>query len=201
MQNACALPRPTRPLSWWSCDSPNRSAFSITIIFAFGTFTPTSITVVDTSMLISPRTNSSITSSFSFAFIFPCIRPILNSGNIACNFSASISAFCKSLVSVSSINGHTTYACIPALTFFCKNAKMRFRILSPTAYVLTGFLPGGNSSITDISKSPYKISASVRGIGVADIISICGLFPFAASFALCSTPNLCCSSATTNARS
>ena len=39
------------------------------------------------------------------------------------------------------------------------------------------------------------------GIGVADIISICGLFPFAASFALCSTPNLCCSSATTNARS
>ena len=75
---------------------------------------------------LSAHKNSSITSSFSFAFIFPCIRPILNSGNIACNFSASISAFCKSLVSVSSISGHTTYACIPALTFFCKNAKMRF---------------------------------------------------------------------------
>ena len=35
--------------------------------------------------------------------------------------------------------------------------------------------------ITEISKSPYKIIARVRGIGVADITSTCGLLPLAAS--------------------
>jgi hypothetical protein len=30
-----------------------------------------------------------------------------------------------------------------------------------------GFRPGGNSSITEMSKSPYKLIAKVRGIGVA----------------------------------
>ena len=37
-----------------STDSPNRSAFSIIMVVALGTFTPTSITVVDTSIEASP---------------------------------------------------------------------------------------------------------------------------------------------------
>ena len=52
--DACA-PRPTRPRSWCSCDRPKRSACSISITDAFGTSTPTSTTVVETSIWISPR--------------------------------------------------------------------------------------------------------------------------------------------------
>ena len=55
--DACA-PRPTRPRSWCSCDRPNRSACSTTITVAFGTSTPTSTTVVETSTSNSPRANA-----------------------------------------------------------------------------------------------------------------------------------------------
>jgi len=68
----------------------------------------------------------------------------------------------------------------------------------PTANVSIFFLFGGSSSIIDISKSPYKIKASVRGIGVAVITNTSGFFPFSAILVLCFTPNLCCSSVTTN---
>ena len=37
--------------------------------------------------------------------------------------------------------------------------------------VCTGFLPGGSSSITDTSRSPYRVMARVRGLGVAVITS------------------------------
>ena len=52
-QYDCSAPRPTRPRSWWSCASPKRSASWTIITVAFGTSTPTSITVVAT------RTSSS----------------------------------------------------------------------------------------------------------------------------------------------
>ena len=47
-------PRPTRPRSWWSWETPKRSASSSTIAVALATSTPTSITVVATSTSISP---------------------------------------------------------------------------------------------------------------------------------------------------
>ncbi len=65
-------PRPTRPRSWCSCETPNRSASSTTIIVAFATSTPTSITVVDTSTSMSPAANARITSSLRSAAIRPC---------------------------------------------------------------------------------------------------------------------------------
>ena len=40
---------------------------------------------------------------------------------------------------------------------------------------------GGSSSSTDTSRSANSISASVRGIGVADMTSTCGAFPFSAT--------------------
>ena len=49
-----AEPRPTRPRSWCSCETPNRSASSTTIAVAFGTSTPTSTTVVATRTSTSP---------------------------------------------------------------------------------------------------------------------------------------------------
>ena len=49
-----ADPRPTRPRSWCSWETPNRSASMTTITVALGTSTPTSITVVATSTSTSP---------------------------------------------------------------------------------------------------------------------------------------------------
>ena len=50
---ACS-PRPTRPRSWCSWETPKRSAPSITITVALATSIPTSITVVATSTSVSP---------------------------------------------------------------------------------------------------------------------------------------------------
>ena len=53
-QDDWCAPRPTRPRSWCSWASPNRSACSTTITVAFGTSMPTSMTVVDTRTCTSP---------------------------------------------------------------------------------------------------------------------------------------------------
>ncbi len=75
-----------------------------------------------------------------------------------------------------------------------KSGAMR---LSYRCRVYIGFLPGGSSSITLTSRSPYIVMASVRGMGVAVMTRICGgLVLFAHSFALCATPKRCCSSMT-----
>ena len=50
----------------------------------------------------------------------------------------------------------------------------------------------------EISKSPYNIKANVLGIGVADIAIISGCCDLDAIVERCFTPNLCCSSVTTN---
>src|SRR5215211_1340603 len=71
MHSPGARPRPTRPLSWWSWDRPNRSASSISITVALGTSTPTSITVVETSTSTSPARKRSMVASFSLAGMSP----------------------------------------------------------------------------------------------------------------------------------
>ena len=61
------------------------------------------------------------------------------------------------------------------------------------------FLFDGFSVILEISISPYKDIIIVLGIGVADINKTSQFFPpFFAKSDLCFTPNLCCSSITTN---
>jgi len=74
-QVLAAVPRPTRPRSWCSCASPMRSAFSITMSVAFGTSTPTSITVVATSSWIRPALKASIAWSRAAAGMRPCTSP------------------------------------------------------------------------------------------------------------------------------
>ena len=90
------------------------------------------------------------------------------------------------------------YACLPSSMFFFIKLLTLSSIHFVTAYVSIFFLFGGSSSIIEISRSPYKIRANVLGIGVAVITNSSGLFPFATIFPLCLTPNLCCSSVTTN---
>ena len=48
------------------------------------------------------------------------------------------------------------------------------------------------------SRSPYSVSASERGMGVADISRMSGISPFALSALRCSTPKRCCSSIAAN---
>ncbi len=67
-----AEPRPTRPRSWWSCETPNRSASMMTMAVALGTLTPTSMTVVATSTSASPRAKRRMTASLSSGCILPC---------------------------------------------------------------------------------------------------------------------------------
>ena len=106
-------PLPTRPRSWCSCANPNLSADSIAIMQAFGTSTPTSITVVDTSRSISPRLNASITASFSEFFILPCISAVLTERFLLSSSNTDSAERTETSSSLSSIIGHTTYACIP----------------------------------------------------------------------------------------
>ena len=65
-------PRPIRPRSWWSWETPNRSASRITITVALGTSTPTSMTVVETRTCTSPWAKACIVRSFSSGGIRPC---------------------------------------------------------------------------------------------------------------------------------
>ena len=68
---------------------------------------------------------------------------------------------------------------------------------------MIGVLPGGNSSSTLTSKSPYTVIAAVRGMGVAVITNTSGIsdeLPFSRRAARCSTPKRCCSSITTTPR-
>ena len=54
--------------------------------------------------------------------------------------------------------------------------------------------------MTEISRSPYRISARVRGIGVADMTRMWGSCPFSARAERWATPKRCCSSAITRPR-
>ena len=82
----------TLPRSWCSWARPNRSACRMAIMVAFGMFIPTSTTVVQTRISMSPLLNCSITSCFLFGFILPCKVSIVRSGNMfvaSCLYSSS----------------------------------------------------------------------------------------------------------------
>ena len=121
-----------------------------------------------------------------------------NSRNI--KSAAYSSADATSSSSPSSTRGQTIYACLPCFTSLRIKSYTPPRIAEFRNTVFTGFLDGGSSSIIEMSRSPKMISPSVLGIGVALITSRCGLLPLPRSFALCATPNLCCSSVTASAR-
>ena len=148
-----------------------RSACSITIRLALGTSTPTSITVVATSTFRLPATNCAMISAFSAGFMRPCTKPMASWGSAACSSaSVSVAAFsCR--LSLSSISGHTQYACCPFWQVLSTKPSTSARRTLFTNLVLMGVRLGGNSSMVETSKSAKNVIASVRGMGVADIIS------------------------------
>ena len=84
--------RPTRPRSWWSWASPNRSAPSMTIIVAAGTSTPTSTTVVPTRTSSSPSRKRVISASRSAGLSRPWTIPTRSGSSSAASRTASVSA-------------------------------------------------------------------------------------------------------------
>ena len=91
-QNDSTVPRPTRPRSWWSWASPNRSAPSMTIIVAAGTSTPTSTTVVPTRTSSSPSRKRVISASRSAGLSRPWTIPTRSGSSSAASRTASLSA-------------------------------------------------------------------------------------------------------------
>ncbi len=69
-----------------------RSAFSITMRLAFGTSTPTSMTVVATSRSSLPALNDTMTASFFLPVMRPCTRPMRTSGRAEASTAAVSSA-------------------------------------------------------------------------------------------------------------
>lgn len=67
----------------------------------------------------------------------------------------------------------------------------RLALLLSLTLVSTGIRPTGISSMAECARSPWATRASVRGMGVAVIASMCGGgLLFIASAERCSTPNL-----------
>jgi hypothetical protein len=84
------------------------------IRLAFGTSTPTSITVVATSTSRRPVLNAVMTVSLRAPVMRPCTSPILSCGSAsASNAAVSSAAWCRTS-SDSSISGQTQYAWRPA---------------------------------------------------------------------------------------
>jgi hypothetical protein len=82
-------------------------ACSITIREAFGTSTPTSITVVLTNTPIWPLVNSAITAFFSGAVNLECSSPTDTPGSAALSWAWVSVALLRSSASLSSISGQT----------------------------------------------------------------------------------------------
>src|SRR5439155_1136629 len=80
------------------------------------------------------------------------------------------------------------------------NSYTFLRAASVRSAVFTAPRPGGRSRSSVTSRSPYSVSASERGIGVAVRSKTSGASPFSTRAARCSTPKRCCSSTTVRPR-
>ena len=197
-------PRPTRPRSWCSWAMPKRSASRITITVAFGTSTPTSMTVVATSTSSVAGAEGGHRRLLLGRRHPPVQQPEAQPGELAGRAAARTSPRPRP----------------PRASRSPRSAGTRRRPggpppprrappptppprQSPAAQRVTiGVRPGGSSSRTLTSRSPYTVIAAVRGIGVAVITSTSGTAApaFSRSAARCSTPKRCCSSTTTTPR-
>ena len=116
--------------------------------------------------------------------------------------ASALAAFACSF-SESETSGQTTNAWRPSRRRARMNSYAPARFSSPTTQVFTGRRPAGSSRIVVVSRSPYAVSESVRGIGVAVMCRTWGAAspgPLASSAARCATPKRCCSSTTQTAR-
>ncbi len=173
---------------------------------ALGISIPTSTTGVATSTSILPSAKPSRISFFSFAFSLPCKSPTLKSLNISLdNVSNSLTAaFTVVADSDSSMKGQIikTWFLFPfssfSSIFFLIHSYPDSLFSLGTSQVFTLTRPAGISSSMESARSPYNVKNTVLGIGVAVIVKKCGVPDLDLKTERCSTPNLCCSSITTN---
>ena len=168
------------------------SASSMNIVFALGMSTPDSMMVVANRMSASLRTNATIAFSSSPSPIWPWPMTTRASGHRNSN-----RAFTSSM---SKILLWTKYTCPPRFssryTAFLTSASSQ-RMMR----VSTGRRSGGGVSRLEISRMPSSAWWSVRGIGVALMVSTSTVARNCFSRSLCSTPNRCSSSMMTSPRS
>ena len=177
---------------------PKRSASSTTITVAFGTSTPTSMTVVATRTssvagperahhgLLLGRRHAPVQQAEPEAVQLAARQPLerlLRRGDLE-------------LLGLLDQRAHDVRLAARRRPRRAPPPTRPPRPHPPPSVVTIGVRPGGSSSRTLTSRSPYTVIAAVRGIGVAVITSTSGTAPPALSrrAARCSTPKRCCSS-------
>src|SRR6202051_1250614 len=106
--------------------------------------------------------------------IRPCTKATRKSGKTSRRNTSSSAIALVSAASDSSMAGATTKAWRPRATCLRTKSYASDLGLSRRTYASSGVRPGGISSITERSRSAYFVCASVRGIGVAVMCSVCG---------------------------
>ena len=183
---------------------------------ALGTSTPTSMTVVHTSTSISPARNAGHRGVLLVGGQPPVHEPQPQVGQLPGTqpgeqpFGGRRRCRPPCLVRCrrsrrSGAPPHRPGARAATSSMMRCQARSSHAGLSVTKITLLviGWRPRGSSRSVEVSRSPYTVSATVRGIGVAVITSRCGVTPagaLARNWSRCSTPNRCCSSTTTMPR-
>ena len=189
---ARSRPRPTRPRSWCSWDRPSRSERSTISVFAFEMSMPDSTIVVQTMTSDCFSQKPWITCSSWCSGIWPCATLTRASGTSWRIRAAAFSIVFTRLWTKKTWPSRSSSRRIAAVTWPSSYAPTK---------VSTGCRSSGGVAIVDISRMPVIDISSVRGIGVADIVSTSTAVRSCFSCSLCSTPNRCSSSTTTSPRS
>ena len=145
---------------------------------------PTSMTAVETSTSYSRSRKAAITRSFSAGRIRPCSRPTRTSGKTSVRSRSYSSVAALRLDLLRLLHQWADHERLPpAGTSSAHRLVLRAALASGRQRVPTDACrPGGSSSITETSRSPCRVSARLRGIGVAVITSSVGqLCPFSRS--------------------
>ena len=194
-------PRPTRPRSWCSWETPNRSASRITITVALGTSTPTSMTVVATSTSTSPAAKRRITRVLLVGR-HPAVQHL-----DAQPGQRPVGAARRATSSTAAAAGRAPRVAVLVEVAPVGLALVRLVVADPRAddvglvaarrpprgpaaqarssqcglvrqrarrWSAIGARPAGSSVSVEVSRSPKTVIATVRGIGVAVITSTCG---------------------------
>ena len=193
-----SLPRPTRPRSWCSWDNPYRSAFSMSIITALGTSTPTSTTVVATSTCRVPSEKAAMTCSFSEDFMRPWSMPTPVALQRPAAYLVPV-CFHRCHVTVVVFHQRANQIRLPPGVQVLADERKRPGTLVAADEERIDLLASGGELIQD-----RQIQVAVNhqrqraGMGVALITSRWGWSPFCARAARWATPKRCCSSVTTS---
>ena len=152
----------------------------------------------------APRANAAITCSFSALFSRPCSSPTRAAGSARAPLLRHLRGRAHVLELLRFLDQRVDDVGLAARA----RSRGAHRARPPRAArrpargaSRSGVRPGGRSSTTERSRSPYAVSASERGIGVAVSTSTSASPPpLRARSSRCSTPKRCCSSTTASPR-